>query len=683
MGYADGNGGKSLGILSRQLGELAADVVAGTLGSGVQPVLVKPAGGTNDTTTVRAAVLAAGPNGYVGFAAGTYVTDGLTADQPGQRWWFAPGVVMKKKASSTVAHLTVTADLSITDCEWDGNRSAGATGGGLIVQAGAKLTVTRVYSHSQKQNAFATSPTGGNGATLIASACWADDIDDGNGTGGSANGFGIDNNTNGYIDELCRATNCGKAGFAWYGMTSGTFDASGYAYRCGFGWDIAGNNARGGHWIAEDCGTYGARLFPGSAGATANVHGQVDTITVRDCGLTNANPSATSLETFGAQDWQIGTVNSYNSLGYGIAITNSAGAVDSTRIAIGVVNINGAGDPGLHLSHGTSKCLIGEANIANCTYAVIFGEGLTPGVPTDNTIGVLNAADCSYGVVRVDRGLRNHVGRGTARDCYTTSGTYTGLIDFSTANATDNYIGYFDVSCTGSKPNYVVHCDANATGNVVAGGNPRTAYSVAPVLDSNGGNTILLQVDAGLRAFLLNGKKVMRESIERYLAGTNLAVLTSGVMHLTAIPVNAGDVITGLAYTSGSTALTMGSNVDGHIWAALYDPTVTLVAQSTDAGGAATWAANANKDFTLAGGPFVAASTGIYYSALMVNSGTGGAPAVPSLRGISVTGSPISLAIVTGQKTLAGTNGAALTTTAPTGPIALTTNTSIPYCAAH
>lgn len=183
-------------------------------------------------------------------------------------------------------------------------------------------------------------------------------------------------------------------------------------------------------------------------------------------------------------------------------------------------------------------------------------------------------------------------------------------------------------------------------------------------------------------AYLANGANAFREPYDRHVGGSNLGALTSGQLLAVAVPCFAGDVITSIAFISGATALTMGSNVDGHLWFALYDPSLTLLSQSADQGGAATWAAGTTKDLAL-GAAQTLTATGIHYAAVMVNIGTGGAPAAPTLRGVGLNLNPVIDGPVSGQKRLAGTNGSGLTATAPTGPIAITASGNAAYCVLH
>jgi hypothetical protein len=134
--------------------------------------------------------------------------------------------------------------------------------------------------------------------------------------------------------------------------------------------------------------------------------------------------------------------------------------------------------------------------------------------------------------------------------------------------------------------------------------------------------------------------------------------LTTQVMTSVPIFLVGGDVITNISVRSGATAAGTPTNY----WVALYSNAATpaLLAQSADQLTAA-WAANTTKTLALATAQTVSV-TGVYWAAIMVKATT-----VPSLLG-SIAVPPI----VTGERNLAQTSGAALTGTAP-GTIATPT----------
>lgn len=165
---------------------------------------------------------------------------------------------------------------------------------------------------------------------------------------------------------------------------------------------------------------------------------------------------------------------------------------------------------------------------------------------------------------------------------------------------------------------------------------------------------------------MLNGGGLVRESIpgrSAPLADLGGAVLTTQVMLSVAVPCMAGDQVSKIAFRSGATAAGTPTNW----WFALYDPAGLLVAQTADQLTAA-WAASATKDLSLvafnvassAAQTYSLPATGVYFAAVMVKATT-----TPSLLGVSTFDASMSTGLVTGQKQLAQTSGAALTTTAP------------------
>lgn len=123
-------------------------------------------------------------------------------------------------------------------------------------------------------------------------------------------------------------------------------------------------------------------------------------------------------------------------------------------------------------------------------------------------------------------------------------------------------------------------------------------------------------------------------------------VMTSVPLHLVA-----GDVITNLSFHSGQTAAGTPTNW----WFALYDTAATsaLIAQTADQLTAA-WAAFTVKALALSAA-YTVQKTGVYWAAIHVK-----ATAVPSLLGCLVP-----KPMVTGERNLAQSSGAALVGTAP------------------
>lgn len=163
---------------------------------------------------------------------------------------------------------------------------------------------------------------------------------------------------------------------------------------------------------------------------------------------------------------------------------------------------------------------------------------------------------------------------------------------------------------------------------------------------------------------------VYRESFPRTQINTDLAALTTQVLASVAVPLQAGDLVTSITFKSGATAAGTPTNW----WVALYDDSATpaLLAQSADQLTAA-WAANTAKTLSLATAQLIS-RPGIYYAAIMVKATT-----VPTLVGFtSFAGA--SAGVLSTDKVLSQTSGAALTTTAPATIATPTTVATVPYC---
>lgn len=174
----------------------------------------------------------------------------------------------------------------------------------------------------------------------------------------------------------------------------------------------------------------------------------------------------------------------------------------------------------------------------------------------------------------------------------------------------------------------------------------------------------------GWEDVLRNGGASYRESFPRWIiSGSTLT--SSGVGYVASLPLFAGDVVTYLSFAS-STGMTKGTtNGTPHLWAALYDTTKTLITQSTDEGDSSSWGSSSGKTFTL-NSPYTVPATGLYYAMMCCVAGTGGSPAQVTLR-VATGNTPLPDGVLASQKQLSGTSGSSLTTTAPTGPLTITT----------
>lgn len=148
------------------------------------------------------------------------------------------------------------------------------------------------------------------------------------------------------------------------------------------------------------------------------------------------------------------------------------------------------------------------------------------------------------------------------------------------------------------------------------------------------------------------------ESFPRYecdVANGN-AISATGVAHATAVPLQAGDVISTITFVTGATAA--ATPTAGFV--ALYSSASTpaLLAQSADFGSTAR-AANTAYTVSLASAVTIT-DAGLYYVSISFTAGT-----IPTLRGLSTGNAVMAGAIITGMPVLAQSHGSSLGGTAP------------------
>lgn len=147
-----------------------------------------------------------------------------------------------------------------------------------------------------------------------------------------------------------------------------------------------------------------------------------------------------------------------------------------------------------------------------------------------------------------------------------------------------------------------------------------------------------------------------QESYPRWAAVDNCAIGATGVAHATAVPLQAGEVISTITAVTATTAA--ATPTAGFV--ALYSSASTpaLLAQSADFGSTAR-AANTKFDFSLASTVTIT-EAGLYWVSIAFAAGT-----VPTFRGVSFGNAAYTAALVTGMPVAAQTHGSSLTDTAP------------------
>lgn len=145
----------------------------------------------------------------------------------------------------------------------------------------------------------------------------------------------------------------------------------------------------------------------------------------------------------------------------------------------------------------------------------------------------------------------------------------------------------------------------------------------------------------------------IRANMRRLDVTTDLTALSTGVQTSVALPLQAGDTITYLAFKSGATA----AGTPTHYFFALHDTDGTVLQQTADQTSTA-WAANTTKALALAV-PVEITTEGVYYATAMVTATT-----PPTLVGKTLPLAAVSTGFYSGDKVLAQTNGSGLTDTA-------------------
>ena len=169
-----------------------------------------------------------------------------------------------------------------------------------------------------------------------------------------------------------------------------------------------------------------------------------------------------------------------------------------------------------------------------------------------------------------------------------------------------------------------------------------------------------------------DASKAPRFNQQRIDVASDTAALTTQVMTMVALPLNAGDLITKLAFKSGATAAGTPTNY----WFALYDTAGALISQTADQASTA-WAADTTKDLALAT-PYLVPTPGVYYAGIMVKATT-----VPSLVGCTLARAAVSTGFLSTDKVLSQTSGSGLTTTAPATIVTPTAIAAVPKVVGH
>jgi hypothetical protein len=384
---------------------------------------------------------------------------------------------IKKKSTMTASAMLVTGNnLTFRDFTLDGNRSGGATLGGIDWRgSGGKMY--GVTTHSNK--AWGVNA---NGGVLDCYGCKSYNNVSGTGaTAGSADGFFA---TAGGVLRChdCHAYENDRAGVLFLNGAGAGCHWDGRCERNFTGADCRSSAGTIGQYVGVQNQNYDV-TFGNQSANTSTVDWNVDSILSLDCGLgfTSAagavvanNTSASAVELFGASNNNIDAIMARRPLGYGLAISITVGPVGSSDNHFGTVVVDTTGgvdsDPAYHLSGVSLRNHVGLLIAKGSTVAWSMGEGVA-GAPQHNFIGTLIAESIPYGIWSNGVGSYNTIDRVIARDCYNVSaGTIPGLFTHNGAGLTGNVVNSF-VHRTVSNPipNAILTQIGGATKNIVRG----------------------------------------------------------------------------------------------------------------------------------------------------------------------------------------------------------------------
>lgn len=171
-------------------------------------------------------------------------------------------------------------------------------------------------------------------------------------------------------------------------------------------------------------------------------------------------------------------------------------------------------------------------------------------------------------------------------------------------------------------------------------------------------------IEAANAASLLMPTGAIAESGSRAYGTPGNVTLASGRLHLAALPLLAGQVVTSLTCASGGTQ----ANSPTHWWFALYSPALALLRQTADQ---TTTPWGFTQPVTLAlSSPYTVPTSGLYYAGVMVTAAT-----PPNISAQANT----ATALMGLAPILGGSSTTGLTTTAPATAAALTAVANTPY----
>jgi hypothetical protein len=371
------------------------------------------------------------------------------------------GTVVKSPGMKGAAFVVAADAVRISNLTLDGAR--GAAGGGFEWRgAGGEMTDVAVLKCHSDGVLLSSDARASLTCRRVRSS--------GHRGSGSASGFSV-------LKGYAKFYDCSAEGNEWSGFFFGVSSEpgshlNGVARRNFIGCQIRNRGGTSDRFLADGNTRYGLVLdYDGDGprpGGWSFGHVECNRTGVR------REASGTGIELLGADSNTFKTIVSNANPGYGLALAHG-----SSGNTFGSVRCDqrgsGDGDPGLHISGGSAHNSFGSVVIANHTYGVVFGEGLEPKSNDLNSIGSLTVTGCAWGVLRLDSGTKNTIGRLLSRRNSTIDPRIMrGLVEFR-SDANSNFIGLFDhkssrrshrrISC-------IVRADRGSRGNVIAHGHP-------------------------------------------------------------------------------------------------------------------------------------------------------------------------------------------------------------------
>lgn len=344
-------------------------------------------GSTDDTTAINNAIAGAGTNGTVFAPAGkTFKITATIAVTASVNFDFS-GSTIKKATTMTSYLMTVSGSVTVNikNIVLDGNRSGGATGGGIQWLSGATGTMRNSTITSTKaQGVYVTGANTTLNCVRVTSS---------SNVSGSNSGDGFYVTSSGVLLTFdCVANSNDRQGFFFDSTAGDGCRLGGTTTRnLRAGASVRSNRGTSDYFRSYDDKSYGLAL------ENAPTDWGFDYVEVKNTGVTDSNVSGTAVELFGATDCHFGWVIAKGMWGYGVALTSYVpasttlnGSVTSTATSINLTSATN------FPSSGSYKISVGSyATNDNEVMTVTGGQGTS-------TLTVTRASDFSFAAAHSD-----------------------------------------------------------------------------------------------------------------------------------------------------------------------------------------------------------------------------------------------------------------------------------------